>query len=123
MEMYLEGVSTRNVAEITEALCGTNFSKCQVAVWSRNLMPSWTRGESSPLTAAAYPYLVVDARYEHARVDGQVVSQGVLVVSGMRATGGTREILAVEVADTESEATYHDLFRAPQDRGLRASSW
>jgi putative transposase len=31
MEMYLEGVSTRKVREVTEALCGTSFSKSTVS--------------------------------------------------------------------------------------------
>jgi putative transposase len=66
----------------------------------------------------AYPYLFVDARYEKVRVDGRVVSQGVLIVSGVR-DDGFREILGVEVADTESEATYHELFRSLKTRGLR----
>ena len=66
----------------------------------------------------AYPYLFVDARYEKVRVDGRVVSQGVLIVSGVR-DDGFREILAVEVADTESEATYQELFRSLKTRGLR----
>jgi transposase-like protein len=52
-------------------------------------------------------------------VDGRVVSQGVLVVSAVRAPEGLREILAVEVADTESEATYQELFRSLKGRGLR----
>jgi putative transposase len=59
----------------------------------------------------------VDARYEKARVDGRVVSQGVLVVSGVR-EDGFREIVSVEVADTESEATYQELFRSLKRRGL-----
>jgi putative transposase len=46
------------------------------------------------------------------------VSQGVLIVSGVR-DDGMREILTVEVADTESEATYHDLFRSLKSRGLK----
>lgn len=66
----------------------------------------------------AYPYLIVDARYEHVRAAGQVVSQGVLVVKGVR-EDGFRELLAVEMADTESEATYDELFRRLKDRGLR----
>ena len=70
-----------------------------------------------PLTETTYPYLSVDARYEHVRQGGQVVSQGVLIVAGVRADGH-REILAVEVADTESEATYHHLFSALKTRGL-----
>jgi putative transposase len=69
--------------------------------------------------ADAYPYLTVDARYEHVRVDGRVVSQEVLVNSGVRADG-YREILAVDVADTESEATCQEVFRNVRQRGLRS---
>ena len=61
----------------------------------------------------------MDARYEKVRVDGRIVSQGVLVVCGVRQTDGLREILAVEVADTESEATYQEIFRSLKSRGLR----
>ncbi len=61
------------------------------------------------LTASSYPYLYVDARYEHAGVNGKVVSQGVLIVSGVRDGNGKREILSVGMADTESEATYQEL--------------
>ena len=46
-----------------------------------------------------------------------MIGQGVLVVSGVR-DDGMREILGVEVADTESEATYQDLFRSLKARGL-----
>src|SRR4029450_11328714 len=49
---------------------------------------------------------------------GRVVNQGVLVVSAVR-DDGMREILGVEVADTESEATYHELFRSLKRRGLK----
>ena len=51
------------------------------------------------------------------RVDHKVVSQGVLIVSAVR-DDGLREILGVEVADTESEATYQELFRSLKRRGL-----
>jgi len=118
MEMYLQGVSTRNVAAITEELCGTSISKSQVSALVGRLDPELQAWRERPLTAAAYPYLVVDARYEHARVDGRVVSLGVLVVAGVR-DDGRREILAVAEADTESEATDHDLFARLKERGVR----
>jgi len=118
MEMYVQGVSTRKVAAITEQLCGTAVSKSQVSALVGRLDPELAAWRTRRLTAAAYPYLVVDARYEHARVDGRVVSLGVLVVAGVR-DDGRREILAIEEADTESEATYHDLFQRLKVRGLR----
>jgi transposase-like protein len=118
MEMYVQGVSTRKVAAITEELCGASVSKSQVSALVARLEPELTAWRERRLTAAAYPYLMVDARYEHARVDGRVVSLGVLVVLGVR-DDGRRELLAVEEADTESEATYQDLFKRLKDRGLR----
>ncbi len=118
MEMYVEGVSTRKVTEITEALCGTSFSKSLVSALCGRLDGELGAWRSRPLTASSYPYLYVDARYEHVRVDGRVVSQGVLIVSGVRGDDGKREVLCVDVADTESESTYQELFRSLKARGL-----
>lgn len=117
MEMYGQGVSTRKVAAITEQLCGTSFSKSQVSALAGTLDTVLAAWRERPLSVA-YPYLSVDARYEHVRIDGQVVSQGVLIVAGVR-EDGRRELLAVAVADTESEATYQELFRGLKARGLR----
>jgi putative transposase len=117
MEMYLEGVSTRKVADITEVLCGTSFSKSLVSHLAGELDAGLAAWRARPLGDATYPYLFVDARYEHVRLDGRIVSQGVLVVSAIR-SDGRREIVAVDVADTESEATYQALFRDLKARGL-----
>ena len=117
MEMYVEGVSTRKVKEVTEVLCGTSFSKSLVSRLAGGLDSELERWRNRPLEAKAYPYLFVDARYEKVRADHRVVSQGVLLVSGVR-EDGFREILGVEVADTESEATYQELFRSLKARGL-----
>ena len=118
MQMYLEGVSTRKVKDITEVLCGTSFSKSTVSRLTGQLDVELTAWRERRLDEVAYPYLMVDARYEHVRVDGRVVSQGVLVVKGVR-EDGQRELLAVDVADSESEATYDALFRSLKERGLR----
>ena len=117
MEMYVEGISTRKVKEITEELCGTSFSKSTVSSLAGSLDAELGAWRGRQLEAKGYPYLFVDARYEKVRVDGRVVSQGVLVVSGVR-DDGFREIVGVEVADTESEATYQKMFRSLKRRGL-----
>src|SRR5215210_4520971 len=108
MEMYVEGVSTRKVKEITEELCGTSFSKSLVSSLAGRLdaeLEAWRRRR---LEAKAYPYMFVDARDEKVRVSSRVVSDGVLVAPALR-QDGYRDIVAVEAADTESEATYQDL--------------
>jgi putative transposase len=117
MEMYVQGVSTRKVKEVTEELCGISFSKSLLSSVAGSLDQELKVWRSRRLEAASYHYLFVDARYEKVRVDSRVVSQGVLIVSGVR-EDGFREILAVEVSDTESEATYQELFRSLKRRGL-----
>jgi transposase-like protein len=64
MEMYVEGVSTRKVKEITEELCGTSFSKSLVPSLAGRLDAELQAWRDRRLEAGAYPYLFVDARYE-----------------------------------------------------------
>src|SRR5215211_7563214 len=101
MEMYVEGISTRKVKEVTEELCGTSFSKSLLSSLAGSLDSELEAWRSRRLEARAYPYVFVDARYEKVRVDHKVVNRGVLVVSGVR-DDGFREVLGVGVADTES---------------------
>jgi transposase-like protein len=67
MQMYVEGVSTRKVKDITESLCGTSFSKSLISSLATRLDTELGAWRSRPLEGEAYPYLFVDARYEKAR--------------------------------------------------------
>jgi hypothetical protein len=87
MEMYVEGVSTRKVKNITEELCGTSFSKSLISSLAGRLDSELGAWRSRPLEGEGYPYLFVDALYEKARANGRVVSQGVLIVSAVREDG------------------------------------
>lgn len=116
-EMYVQGVSTRKVKAITEVLCGLEISRTQVSELAKKLdaeIEAWRR---RPLDRA-YPYLVVDARYEKVRRGPHVVSVGVLLVVGI-ASDGYRELLGTYTANTENETTWSEVFRDLRDRGLR----
>lgn len=117
VEMYVQGVSTRNVKAITEALCGIDISKSQVSELAKRLDEEMREWRNRPLEKG-YPYLVIDARYEKVRSGGRVVSSGVLIVTGIR-EDGVREILGVWVMPLESEATWSEVFKELKDRGLR----
>ena len=119
MEMYLKGVSTRKVTKVTETLCGTSFSKSQVSALTSRLESEMAAWRNRPLTHK-YPYIIIDARYEDVRVGGSITSQGVLIVKGVRGDDGKREILDVAVADTESEASWQEVFSNLKARGLDA---
>ena len=91
MEMYVEGVSTRKVKEITEELCGISFfSKSLISSLAGSLDSELEAWRNRRLEARAYPYVFVDARYEKVRGDHKVVNRGVLVVSGLGTTASGR---------------------------------
>jgi putative transposase len=116
-QMYVEGVSTRKVRDITEALCGLEISKSQVSALAQKLDAEVAQWRQRPLEKA-YAYLMIDARYEKVRRGGEVISQGVLLAVGVSAEG-YREVLGVWIADSESEASWGEVFSDLSRRGLR----
>jgi putative transposase len=114
-EMVIQGVSTRKVAKITEELCGFEVSSTQVSRCTQMLdeeLSAWRRR-----TLGAYPYVVLDARYEKVRQGGQVVDCAVLVALGVRADG-KRDILGISVALSEAEVHWRQFLTELKDRGL-----
>src|SRR5499426_2949693 len=76
-EMYVQGVSTRKVKAITEELCGHSFSASSISTMSQRLDASLAQFAGRPL-GEAFPYLILDARYERVREADVIVSQAVL---------------------------------------------
>jgi len=113
-EAYVNGVSTRKVSRITEKLCGTEFSKDQVSRMAQELDEELDRWRGRRFDKR-YPYLVIDARYEHVRDDGRVMSEGVLTVEGINEQGH-REVIAVAMAPGEDKSSWGDLFRGLIER-------
>ena len=116
-EMYFQGVSTRKVQDVLETMCGGEISAATVSRVAAELDEKLATFRTRRLDATAYPYLMIDARYEKVRVDGHVVSQAVLVAVGFTAEG-RREIVDWRLGDSESEETWGALFRDLKDRGL-----
>ncbi len=118
-EMYFQGVSTRNVREVLEAMSGggVELSAMTVSRVAQEIDEKLAAFRSRRLDGSAHPYLKVDARYERVRVGGRVISQAVLVVMGFTHEG-KREILDWRLADSESEQSWSELFRDLKDRGL-----
>src|SRR5215213_6798341 len=79
-EMYFQGVSTRNVRDVLEAMCDGEISSMTVSRVAAELDEKLAEFRGRRLAGADYVYLMVDARYEKVRVNGKVVSQAVLVV-------------------------------------------
>ena len=116
-EMYFQGVSTRNVRQVLESMCGGEISAMTVSRVAQELDEKLSAFRCRRLDETDWPYLMIDARYEKVRVEGRVVSQAVLVVVGFTSQG-RREVLHWAVGDSESEQTWGQVFRALKDRGL-----
>jgi putative transposase len=86
-EMYVQGVSTRKVKASTEELCGHEFSASTISRINQNLDEELEKFATRRLEEA-YPYLILDARYEKVREDGAIRSRAVLVAIGINGRAG-----------------------------------
>jgi putative transposase len=115
VEMYVHGVSTRKVTEIVEALCGKSVSSSQVSRAAAELdaiLKSW---RNQPIGEIVY--LLLDARYEKVRQEGQVRDAAILIAVGVDSEG-KRRILGVSVSLGEHEVHWRDFLKSLMARGL-----
>ena len=116
-EMYIQGVSTRKVKQITEELCGHSFSASSISAIVKRLDEQLAQFASRTLEEA-YPYLILDARYEKVRDCGAIRSRAVMIAIGID-WEGRRQILAVELANRESASSWKDFILGLKQRGLK----
>jgi putative transposase len=114
-EMYVQGISTRKVAEVMETLCGLEVTSTEVSRCASLLDEELEKWRTRPLGHC--PYLVLDARYENVRVDGTVRSCAVLIAAGVR-DDGKRSLLGVSCAMSEAEVHWRGFLSDLKKRGL-----
>jgi putative transposase len=115
-EMYVQGVSTRRVAAITEQLCGTAVSSMQVsraAALLDEVLEAWRNRHLAEIV-----YLYLDARYEKVRMDGQIRDAAILIAAGV-GKDGKRRILGVSVSLSEAEQHWRLFLEELLERGLQ----
>jgi putative transposase len=118
MEAYLHGTSTRKVDDLVKALgADTGISKSEVSRICADLDTEVSAFRDRSLAGMAYPYVFLDATYCKARVDHRVVSQAVVVATGI-AADGHREVLGFDVGDSEDGAFWTAFLRSLRTRGL-----
>src|SRR6516225_5500339 len=115
-EMYVQGVSTRKVKAVTEALCGHSFSASSISAVNKSL-DEGLKAFAERRLDERYPYLILDARYEKVREAGVIVSQAVLIAVAVD-DDGRRQILAVELANRESRSSWREFLSGLKTRGL-----
>ncbi|MGW1008411.1 IS256 family transposase [Streptomyces sp. NPDC002520] len=118
MEAYVHGVSTRSVDDLVKALGGdTGISKSEVSRICGALDTELNVFRTRPLDHIRFPYIYLDATYCKARVSHQIVSQAVVIATGITEDGG-REVLGLMVGDSETEVFWTEFLRSLRERGL-----
>ncbi len=117
-EAYVQGVSTRRVDELAQALGLNGISKSQVSLLCQDLDAEVDRFRTRPLDEASYPYVWLDATYVKARAQGRIAGQAVVIAMGLNATTGQREVLGLDVGPSEDGAFWLAFLRGLLARGL-----
>ena len=115
-EAYVQGVSTRRVDDLVQALGMNGISKSQVSRLCQELDVEVERFRSRRLEGD-YPYVWLDATFVKVRENGRVVSMAVVIAVGVKATG-EREVLGLDVGHSEDGAFWTQFLRVLVARGL-----
>lgn len=121
-EMYIQGVSTRNVTQILDKLCGCQVSSTQVSRITQTLDVELNLWRQRDLKETPFSYLIVDARYEKVRYAGTVRSMAVIWAIGVT-PDGMREVLGVTTSLSEAEIHWREFFKGLIERGLHGVSY
>jgi len=118
MTAYITGTSTRKVDDLVRALgCDTGVSKSTVSRICQEIDEQVEVFRTRRLDHMEFPYVFVDATYVKARVDHRIVSRAVVIATGVSADGN-REVLGLDVGDSEDEVFWTQFLRSLKDRGL-----
>ena len=115
-EAYVQGISTRRVDDLVQALGMQGISKSQVSRMCAELDKEVESFRTRKLVGP-YPYVWLDATYVKVRDNGRVISQAIVIAIGVTASG-EREVLGLDVGPSESGAFWLAFLRGLVARGL-----
>ncbi len=116
-EAYIQGISTRAVDNLVQAMGGTGISPSQVSRLCQEIDERVNAFLERPIEGE-WPYLWIDATYVKVRQNHRIVSVAVIVAVGVN-TDGRREVLGLDIGPSEAETFWTEFLRKLARRGLR----
>jgi len=121
-QAWIDGVSTRKVDELVRALGNdTGISRSTVSRICSELDETVQEFLHRRIDHTWFPYLFLDATYLDVRLRGRVVSQALVVATGVSADG-RREILGMALGDAETTDFWTEFLRGLRERGLKVAT-
>jgi len=118
MTAYITGTSTRKVDDLVKALgCDTGISKSSVSRICTAIDADVAVLRTRRLDHQPFVYVWLDATYVHVREHRHVTSKAVVIATGLRADGH-REVLGLDVGDSENEPFWREFLTSLTARGL-----
>ena len=115
-EAYIQGISTRSVDDLVQAMGMSGISKSQVSRLCEEIDGRVQTFLERPIEGD-WPYLWIDATYVKVRQDGRIVSVAVIIAVAVN-TDGRREVLGMDIGASEAETFWTDFLRKLKRRGL-----
>jgi putative transposase len=115
-QVFLRGVSTRQVGPVLEALCGQRVSATTVSTLTRSLEHAAQAFHDRPLEDR-YRYLFLDGVFLRVREAGGVRRRVVLCAYGLT-WAGERELIDFQLGRYESEPAWESFLNRLYRRGL-----
>lgn len=115
-EAYVQGVSTRSVDDLVQAMGMSGISKSQVSRLCAEIDDKVKAFLARPIEGD-WPYLWIDATYVKVRQNGRIVSVAVIVAVGVN-SDGRREVLGMDIGPSEAETFWTAFLRKLARRGL-----
>jgi transposase-like protein len=116
-EAYIQGVSTRSVDDLVQAMGMSGISKSQVSRLCGEIDDRVQTFLTRPLEGD-WPYVWLDATYVKVRQAGRIVSVAVIIAIGVN-NDGRREVLGMDIGPSEAETFWTEFLRKLTRRGLR----
>jgi len=116
-EAYVQGVSTRSVHDLVQAMGMSGISKSQVSRLCGEIDDKVKAFLSRPIEGDQ-PYLWIHATCVKVRQNGRIVSVAVIIAVGVN-SDGRREVLGMDIGPSEAETFWTAFLRKLARRGLR----
>src|SRR5678815_4922109 len=116
-EAYVQGISTRSVDDLVQAMGMSGISKSQVSRLCAEIDEKVKAFLSRPIEGD-WPHLWIDATYVKVRQNGRIVSVAVIVAVAVN-SDGRREVLGMDIGPSEAETFWTAFLRKLARRGLR----
>jgi putative transposase len=108
-EAYIQGVSTRAVDALVQAMGMSGISKSQVSRLCAEIDDKIAAFLNRPLEGD-WPYLWLDATYVRSRIGGRIVSTAVIIATAVN-SDGRREVLGLDIGPSEAETFWTEFLR------------